>query len=400
MELSRNAASRPVFFLFLILILGFVLRYYHLGEHSLWSDEFYTVMQMQKGLGQLLTETIKTSQAPLYYILVTFWTRIFGMSEFSLRFPSLLFSFISIAIFYCLGRDLYEKKVGLIGAFLLSISPCAINYAQQCRPYALFWLTALLSFWFFYRALKINTSVDWILYIFFTILVPLTHYSGLTFIITQNVIFFVFFFSRKLCNKWLIGQGILILLLLPLLPLMFSLTQAPYLKIVRWISPVEDYTAFILFIGNTVTGNTIGHCQFWEPFLYMVLTACAFLQWKNKRLRFDFPPGNIILLGWLFIPLSLFIIMNICFFNFLSRGTIRYAAFLHLPLIMVCSKGASRLSSAGVIIILLLLSFTLGINHLLPYYNDNLNIPAEDWKGLYKRLNRTAEDNDLFIFYN
>ena len=88
---------------------------------------------------------------PLYYILMHLWVNIFGVSEISLRFPSLIFSVLSIFFIFKLTKALYDEEVGLISALLLSVSPYSINYAHDAKMYSMLWFLGILSFYYFYK---------------------------------------------------------------------------------------------------------------------------------------------------------------------------------------------------------------------------------------------------------
>ncbi|HOY39810.1 MAG TPA: glycosyltransferase family 39 protein [Bacteroidales bacterium] len=56
---------------------------------------------------------------PLWLMSVGVW--LFGNTEFAIRVPSILFSGVGIAFMYLLARELYDKKVAFLSAFLFSI---------------------------------------------------------------------------------------------------------------------------------------------------------------------------------------------------------------------------------------------------------------------------------------
>src|SRR5690348_12775243 len=67
-------------------ILGFALASYRLGTKSLWLDEAVSANHARLGLSGLWT--VITSHDPnmgLYYVLLHFWTRVFGDSEAAVR---------------------------------------------------------------------------------------------------------------------------------------------------------------------------------------------------------------------------------------------------------------------------------------------------------------------------
>ena len=74
-----------------------------------------------------------TGHATLYFYIMLLSFNLFGFNNFALRFPSALFGFLSVLLFYILMKDLFKKKNKLI-PFLLSIilitSHWYLNFAR------------------------------------------------------------------------------------------------------------------------------------------------------------------------------------------------------------------------------------------------------------------------------
>ncbi len=81
----------------LVLMLGTLLRLYDLGTESYWSDEMYTVYEVQQTIPQVI-ESGRLDQPPGYYIPFHFWVQIFGLSESGTRSFSTLAGVASIFI--------------------------------------------------------------------------------------------------------------------------------------------------------------------------------------------------------------------------------------------------------------------------------------------------------------
>ncbi len=114
--------------IFLILVLACVLYFYRISFRGLWIDEFFSIRDIKRiafNKGRLL-----------YYALLHPWINI-SDNEVWLRVPAIIFALISVYIIYRLGNDFFSKKVGLIAAFLLTISPLFINHAQEIRYYTM-----------------------------------------------------------------------------------------------------------------------------------------------------------------------------------------------------------------------------------------------------------------------
>lgn len=146
-----------IFILFIaILLLGLFLRIYHLDEESLWVDEAYTLQHAQaESLTEMLQGIIQTEGAPPgHYLLLYYGIKIFADSEFSLRFPSMIFGLLSIVLLYKLGTLLFNRNIALMASLFLSTSMLQILYSQEARIYSLFGFLALLTAYLFFLIIE------------------------------------------------------------------------------------------------------------------------------------------------------------------------------------------------------------------------------------------------------
>ncbi len=122
-------------FLILVLFLAFALRLHRLGAESLWYDETVSVHLASKSVPALIEHTAGDIHPPGYYLLLHVWTRLAGRGDFAVAFPSLLFGVLLVALAHRLGARLFGRRVGLLAAFLVTISPYNVWYSQQVRMY-------------------------------------------------------------------------------------------------------------------------------------------------------------------------------------------------------------------------------------------------------------------------
>jgi len=213
---------RKEFVLLIILLVGLLFRIYNLGEESIWFDEGGTILFAKLNIFQLL-ETVLSGDCspPLYYVILHYWIGLFGESEFSLRFPSVIFGFFSIYVLYKVGTLLFNKDVGLLSSLLLAVSSLHIYYSQEARSYSLMVLLTLLSFYFLIKIFKKNRNLTVSIgYIIASILLMYTHIYGIFIIIAQNIyLLTVFLLSRKTLEldfkKWILFQSALVITYIP-----------------------------------------------------------------------------------------------------------------------------------------------------------------------------------------
>ena len=119
--------------LLLILLVGLFLRVYKLGDESFWTDEAATVYTTQQKASEIIDDIYTTTRhapeyfesggtPPFYFLVANYWTKIVGLSEAKLRFLSVIFGIISIYFIFLIGKMIFDCKVGLVSAFILSIN--------------------------------------------------------------------------------------------------------------------------------------------------------------------------------------------------------------------------------------------------------------------------------------
>lgn len=128
-----------------ILALGALLRVAQLDFQPLWWDEGYSVFFATRDFGTMLARTAIDIHPPLYYAFLQAWLGLFGAAAATLRVLSVLFGVAAIPLLYLVAQKLFDRRVGLVAAFLLALSPLAIYYSQELRMYGLVALLALAS---------------------------------------------------------------------------------------------------------------------------------------------------------------------------------------------------------------------------------------------------------------
>jgi mannosyltransferase len=140
----------------LIVGVGLCLRLFKIGDHGFFIDEVYTALVVN---GKADPELIAfDSIRPLYFELMKFWT-MFRQDEMWMRLFSTIFGAANIALVYQLGKMVASKKVGLIAAIILALSPMEIHYSQQARMYTLGSFFALLGSIFLTDALTAGRKI-------------------------------------------------------------------------------------------------------------------------------------------------------------------------------------------------------------------------------------------------
>src|SRR3989344_4068711 len=151
MNIGRWKISNRILLLWIV-IFGILLRlYFEVGV--IGSGDFPHIVYSYKASVGDLSLSIgdpQTSARVGFVYPVALFYRLLGVSEFSAYLFSLIISLASILLIYHLGKLFFNKKIGLMAAFLLSFFPLNVNYATQAYPdLAQAFFTGLAVYFFF-----------------------------------------------------------------------------------------------------------------------------------------------------------------------------------------------------------------------------------------------------------
>lgn len=116
-------------------LLAFALRVYRLDGQSLWADEGASAYMTHRSAVEIIVAAAGDIHPPLYYLVLTAWTKLAGQSEYTLRFLSVVFGTVLVTLAIRLGRLLTDRTTALGGGFFTALSPLLIYYSQEARMY-------------------------------------------------------------------------------------------------------------------------------------------------------------------------------------------------------------------------------------------------------------------------
>lgn len=212
-----------IIIIIVILILGAVLRFYDLGTESYWIDEMSTVVEGQHSASQVL-HSGRLDQPPGYYLPFQVWVQWFGPGEVSTRSFSVLFGIGSLIVIYLIGKELFNKPVGLISSFLMALSIYQIEFSQQTRFYSYYEFMALLSCLFFILAIRHRKSYLFVFYSLASILMIYSHTFGVLILAVHALYFLLNWKKNKdIFIYWFFSQILVGLAFIPYFyPLFFG----------------------------------------------------------------------------------------------------------------------------------------------------------------------------------
>jgi mannosyltransferase len=205
---SRLSAAKTVAILVAVLWVGAALRLHALGGLSFWLDEAYSWYLLHPswhdiwGVMLLISDT-----SPFYYVVTRLWAGLMGQSEFALRWLGAAAELVTIPVIYRLGRDMFGRAAGLWAAALLALSPFAVWYARDARPYGFYVLWAALALWGFWRwAERGRSAWPWVAA---SAALYLTHYGAALFALAQAAYLIMRLRQRPLLfRRWFGWQAV------------------------------------------------------------------------------------------------------------------------------------------------------------------------------------------------
>ena len=135
-----------------ILVVTVALRFRTTSD--LWLDEALSVNIARLPLSQLHGALRHDGAPPLYYALLHFWIRAFGVGNLAVRSLSGLISVATLPVAWFAGKRLGGRRVGWLAVLVVAASPYAVTYATSARMYALVMLLVFVGYLMVLRALE------------------------------------------------------------------------------------------------------------------------------------------------------------------------------------------------------------------------------------------------------
>jgi 4-amino-4-deoxy-L-arabinose transferase-like glycosyltransferase len=219
------------FILIIILILGIFLRVYQLGNnpYGLFCDEasigydayslFKTGADEWGNKWPLFFKAFGEYKSPVMTYSTIPFVAVLGLNDFSTRLPSTIWGIIGIYAIYFLAATLFDKKIGLLSALFLAISPWHIHLSrvslEGLSPYICF-TTLGVAYWILY--LKYHRLKSGILSAVFLVLATYSYFPARVFVPVLGLIMLLVSIKTLLHRKhhFLILAAITIILIFPL----------------------------------------------------------------------------------------------------------------------------------------------------------------------------------------
>jgi uncharacterized membrane protein len=405
--LEEQTASpyKVQFILFVILLMALCFRLFNLGGESLWLDEGISIRLAHLTPSQIVEDRASNIHPPLYFVSLHYWVNLFGDSEFSTRFLSVIFGTLAIPLIYRVGGLIFDKGVGVLSSLLLGLSVFHIQFSQEVRGYSLMVFLTLLSMYFFIELFRKRSLAVSVGYVLSSLLLIYTHVFGTFVIIAQNIYLVTLFLASKEVyllsfKKWVLLQIALIILFTPWLGILIN--QILRIQDGFWVLPpsmqyitnsLKEYSSgsfyllglFLLLLPlSALTCEKIGGNVDWKSFFQSIENY----SWK---IRLSNVSKIYFLLVWLSTPIILpFVISKFSTPIYTTRVTIASSLAFYL----LIAKGISNIDHRYVKLVVSIIVL-LSLFNAWEYYTE---AKKEQWRDVAKYIDVNAETGDLLLF--
>jgi hypothetical protein len=363
------------FVIFILMLVGFYLRIYHLSNPSYWIDEGFTIMQERAielhGYPLLNSGNIEIKDTLLPYIL-SLVAKISREGHFNFRLVSVIFGTASIYLIYILGKNLFNRHVGIVSSFFITFSYWHIAWSRQIRSYSMLVFLTLTTIIFVTIAEKRNKKVFLWWALLFIVLASFSKSSGILLFIP---------FAYYLVAKKYYKEAASLFVIFAVLAYFFR-----YLLI----------NALDLSLVNYFSFYTVGYLWRYFGILLTLALAGFFLVFKEK------------------VPLSkihffdlIFVVTAIIFFSFFVYiNQFRYLFFITPVLFVYSAYIIDYISQSNwkkiivCLFLVLLADFYMGKSFsYLPreFYALEYYTPQPNFKLAYKKIKAEKKYGDLLI---
>lgn len=349
---------------------------------------------------------------PLWFSFFWLWRQFVGTAEFSGRLQAILFSLITLAFVWRIGRDWFGRaRMGLLSMMALGLNGYFLQYALEIRPYALSMLLAAVSSWVLWRWLKTGERRMGLLYGALVAVMFYVHYF-LAFLVAMHLVFgLIYIVTRRALQsrKVLVFQAVsaalvAFVLWLPWLPT-FLLQNATLRRLAAEAgnaygagigTPVTTRFTNLQTIADLVVLSTNGQVAIYA----LVLLAGAIYGWRRK--------AYWLVLLWAFGAPALSLLVNLV----AAVYNPRYVAYLTVGLALALGVGLASLAlplgagmkRIGGLAQTSLLLRTLGMLIVLTFFGLSLlalpgTVPVRiPYRDIFRQMSAQAEPGDVVYF--
>ena len=319
-----NSLLLPTF----LVLVNFIVKGIYISSNSIAGDEPFSIYIAQLDIISIIKQLSTGNNPPLYEILLHFWIKLFGISEFSVRMPSLLFSCITLILLFKIGNNFFNKRTALYVSLIFIFSNYHIIFAHEARVYGLMGMLSTMSIFYYLKVITINKTNKWnfTLLILSNILLIYSHYFGIFVLLVISIHFII---SKELRNKlfkhFILAIGIIIFLYLPNILVVFNRFMDSSVN-GTWIQPPSGYESIYNMLWSFSNAPVVTVCV-----IIVLLSTLIKFYIKRKIVKSNIIANKLIIVWFTFTFFFMFFIsywIPVFFDRYLMNVSISFCLLL------------------------------------------------------------------------
>lgn len=237
---------------------------------------------------EILEISVRDVHPPLYYLVLHCWMAVVGNTALAAKYLSLGFSALTVAILYSLGRHHGWRRLGLLAAALLAISPVHIVNAAAIRDFVPAAFFATLSTYAFLMLVKAARKRPealgrgwWVVFVLSTVAGLLTSYLNVGVLAAQMLYALSMAPSRQLWRRWLASCVAIAVMYAPWVWLALTSVIEKLTKQQAIRPPMTEMIGLDAFAFDALRHLTTNEFVDFDPWpmisLYLVVPAVGFV---------------------------------------------------------------------------------------------------------------------------
>lgn len=372
--------------LFALTAIAFIIRVINITYASMWSDELYSMLSIHPG--NSLYEVLymqRKDQPPLYFVLLRYWTQLFGFNDVSARSLSVLIGTLSVFAMGFVNEKLFNARVGLLSAFITAFGFAQIEHSLEARFYGLLFLLVCVSLYTY--SLTLHGKYKFLVHVLHGGLcgaIILSHHFGAMVVLAYAVCDFVLLIRKRFHFSLLLNISVTyIVCLLVLLPWLLFVYDT--VKEVRdyWLTFI-DVPSYLLY---NIRYNLVSQ---------VILMSCSAAGLIFSKYRSSIIVSVMLLQVFLVIVIP--VIFSYAFFPMLvSRYSFAMAPALYslmaVGLIALLEK--NNFYKAPIFFVLIVL---LSYDGVKASFFDKMPLSKETWREMAQWLKKQPDLDSTVLF--
>ncbi len=387
-RVSRSRAAVSAILLIATMAAAAFLRFSHLADKTFWYDECFSVQIARLDWWNFLRLMWRReANMALYYGVLRFWL-LFGGSEAWIRALSVVFSVATLPVIYALGKRLFDSRVGLIAAVLLSVNVFHVRYAQEARSYAMVVFFCALSSLFFLRAIEEPSRKNWLWYVIASALAVYSHFFGGLLILGQWA---SLVFLRRDEIPWADFKRSarhFAIAVLPIVLFVITTGAGP----IAWIPKTSASSIRWFLMVLTGLGGHLLEAAYALSCAIAVFFGILLLRRQGRSpesWHYFFP------LSLLIMPLLLTLLISLARPMFL----VRYLVICLPGLVLLAAAGIARLRFAVLMIAAVAVFALPSVRAVQTYYQHDFDLTRDDWRSATQYILHNARPGDAVVIH-